>query len=153
MVSAREPKGCGRNPPKDLNSNRNEMCSLNPELREPQRPMRLQGAVETGVCLAGKLGQNVTPNCSQGVTLLGSTQPPNMLFPLPGMLFPLLLTWLVPMHPCSSHWFRGLTTRPSISPTWTVPLLPFLANESLGAMGLGASLGSPSHPELPNPVL
>lgn len=149
MVSAREPKGCGRNPPKDLNSNRTEMCSLSPELCEPPRPMSLQGDAETGVCLAGKLGQNVIPNRSQRVTLLGSTQPPNTLFPL-------LLTWLVPMHPCSSHWFRGLTTRPSISPTWSVLLLPFLANgySSLEPWAWVTRWPpAPSHPELPNPVL
>lgn len=145
MNSASEPKGCGRKPPKDLNSNSTEMCSLSPELCEPQRPMSLQGDVETGVCLAGKLGQNVIPNCSQGVTLLGSTQPPNTLFPLPGMLFPLLLTWLVPMHPCSSHCFRGLTTCPSISPTWSVLLLPFLATHPW-SHGLGCLAGPPQPP-------
>ena len=82
-----------------------------------------------------------------------TSQPPNMLFPLPRMLFPLLLTWLATMHPCSSHWLSRLITCLSLSPGWNHLLPTLLMAIHPQAVGLGVSLVLPSFPESLHPVL
>ena len=80
-----------------------------------------------------------------------TSQPPNMLFPLPRMLFPLLLTWLATMHPCSSHWLSRLITCPSLSPAWNRLLPAFLMTIHPWSCRFGCLTSAPQLPRVSAP--